>query len=108
MEDEFEDETFSMDDDEFTFGLVGSITKKLRQMIEKIKCSVRVAGETIADGELKDVFQQYRKDIFALLKNDVNECIHTKGLKAKIEWVAESFECNLEVRHLLAPQNKCI
>lgn len=85
MEDEF-GELFSIDDeDDFTFGLVGTVTKKLRQLVEKIKCSLRVIGETVGNGDLKDVFLKFRHDIVKLLKNDVKECIHTEGVKAKVE-----------------------
>lgn len=72
-------------DNEFTFGLVGTITKKLRQLVSKIKCSVRVIGETIGNGDLKNVYVKFRDDIAAILKYDVRQCFGTKGLKAKIE-----------------------
>lgn len=79
-----DDERFLVDD-EFTFGLIGTITKKLQQLMSKIKCSVRVAGETIGNGDLKNVFVQFRNDVYALLQNDARECIKAKGPKAKIE-----------------------
>lgn len=81
----FDDDELTFDDEEFTFGLVDRITKKLRQLVDKIKCAVRVTGEVIGEGDLKNVFLKFRDDITALLKNDVKGCIQTKGLKSKIE-----------------------
>lgn len=81
----FDDDELLFEDDELTFGLVDKITKKLRQLVDKVKCAVRVTGEVIGEGDLKNVFLKFRKDITALLKNDVKGCIQTKGLKAKIE-----------------------
>lgn len=81
----FDDDELTFDDEELTFGLVGAITKRLRQLVEKIKCSVRVTGEVIGEGDLKKVFLKFRDDITAIVKNDVKQCIQSKGLKAKIE-----------------------
>lgn len=86
---------FALDDDvveytsiieeDLTFGLVGAITKKLRQLVAKVKCAVRVTGEVIGEGDLKKVFLKFRADITSILKVDVKNCIKAKGLKAKIE-----------------------
>lgn len=81
----FYDDDLTFEDEELTFGLVGAITKKLKQLVEKIKCAVRVTGEVIGEGELKKVFLKFRDDIVAFLKKDVKDCLQTKGLKAKIE-----------------------
>lgn len=78
-------EPASFIDEDLTFGLVGAITKRLRQLVAKVKCAVRVTGEVIGEGELKKVFLKFRDDVTSLLKNDVKNCIQTKGLKAKIE-----------------------
>lgn len=71
-------------DDDFTFGITGAITKILRKLVEKVKCTVRVTGEVIGESELKKVFLKFRNDITSLLKNDVKNCIRSKGLRAKI------------------------
>lgn len=79
----FDDDELTFDDEEF--GLVDRITKKFRQLVEKIKCAVRVTGEVIGEGDLKSVFVKFRNDVAALMKNDVKSCLQTKGLKAKIK-----------------------
>lgn len=80
-----DEEFITFDDDEFTYGIVDSITKTLHQLVEKIKCSVHVAGEAIGESELKAVFLKFKKDVTKLLNKDAKACLKTEGLMAKIE-----------------------
>lgn len=75
----------TIDVDELTFGLVDTITKKFEELVHKIRCSVGVIGEVIGDGDLKNVFEEFKNDVMEFLKADITQCAQAKGLTGKLK-----------------------
>lgn len=73
------------DDDELPFGLVDTIKKKFHKIVNRIRCAVGVIGEVIGDGELKNVFEDFKHNVTQLLNTDVRQCAKTKGLTGKLK-----------------------
>lgn len=67
------------------FGLIDIMTKLLNSMIEKAKCTLDVIGKIVGDGELWNVYKKFRDDVSEILKNDVKQCMQTKGLIEKLK-----------------------
>lgn len=78
------DESFeSTNGDELTFSLVDTITKTIEELMNKIRCSVSIIGEVIAEGELKNVFEDFKYEVEEFFKTDIQQCVQTKGLTGK-------------------------
>lgn len=78
---------YSPIDDDWTFGLVDAIKKKLHEMVNRIRCVLRIIGEVIGEGELRNVFEDFKYNVTKLLRTDVQQCTKTKGLTAKVKYV---------------------
>lgn len=72
-------------DDDLTFGLVDAIKKKFYEMVNTIRCSVGVIGEVIGEGELKNVYENFKYNVTELLRTDVQQCAKAKGLTRKLK-----------------------
>lgn len=72
-------------DDELTFGLVDIIQKKFQEMANKVRCIIGIVGQVIGEGELKNVYDDFKYDVKELLHTDVQQCVETKGLTTKLK-----------------------
>lgn len=82
-EETFESKTI----DELTFGVTDTITKKIEELVHKIRCAVGIIGEVIGEGELRNVFEDFKNEIKAFLITDIQQCIQTEGLTGKLKQV---------------------
>lgn len=72
-------------DEEESFGVIDIVTQVLNNIIEKAKCTLDVIDKLIGAGELRGVYRKFRKDVEAILMNDVKKCMETKGVLEKIK-----------------------
>lgn len=71
--------------DEMTFGLTDTITKVYQALLKKAKCSLNAIGKLLAESDLLDLFVELKQNVEELLQNDVQKCLKTDGLTAKLK-----------------------
>lgn len=75
----------SPNDDELTFSPLDIIQKKIQEIVNKVRCTVGIVGEVIGDGELKNIYDDFKYNVNELLHSDVQQCVKTKDLTAKLK-----------------------
>lgn len=68
-----------------TFGVVDTITKTIGNLVKKIRCSLSIIGQVIGEGELTNVFEDFKDEVLEFLKTDIHQCMKAESLSGKLK-----------------------